>query len=332
MNTNGTLPALLESFFTERMMRQRQASPHTIASYRDGFRLLLEYAQNRLKKPPSSLNLQDLDAPFVSGFLDFLERERKCSARSRNLRLSAVHSFFRYAAFQEPGLSEIIQRVLSIPPKRFTRRVVGFLTKPEIEAILQAPNRRTWAGRRDHALMLTAVQTGLRVSEVTGLRREDVRLEAGPHVYCQGKGRKERCTPLTKQGAGVLRAWLKERGGQPSDPLFPSVRGGILSRDGVEYLLAKHVTAAHKRCPTLKRKRVSPHVLRHSAAMNLLHSGVDRSVIALWLGHESVETTQMYLDANLAMKQKVIDKTASKRGYKGRYRPTDKLLAFLKGL
>lgn len=332
MNTTGTLPPLLESFFTERLMRQRQASPHTIASYRDGFRLLLDHAQKRLKKAPSSLNLQDLDAPFISGFLDVVESERKCGARSRNLRLSAIHSFFRYAAFQEPGMSEMIQRVLAIPPKRFTRKVVGFLSKPELEVILEAPDRRTWIGRRDHALLRTTIETGLRVSEVTGLCREDVRLDAGAHVYCQGKGRKERCTPLTKKGAGVLKAWLKERAGQPSDPLFPSTRGGRLSRDGVECLLAKYVAAAHKRCPTLRRKRVSPHVLRHSAAMALLHSGVDRSVIALWLGHESVETTQMYLDANTAMKEKIIEKTASKKGYRGRYTPTDKLLAFLKGL
>jgi site-specific recombinase XerD len=332
MKTYDNFPSLLEAFFTDRLMRQRQASPHTLASYRDTFRLLLEYAERILRKPPSAVTLDDLSAPFVGEFLNHLEKERRIAPRSRNLRLSAIRSFFRYAAFQQPDRSALIQRVLAIPSKRYDRAQVAFLSRPEIDAILAAPDVRERGGRRDHALLMLAVQTGLRVSELTGLRSEDLKLGAGAHVRCRGKGRKERCTPLTKQGACVLKAWLRERGGSPSDPVFPNARGGPLSADGVEYILAKHVATARESCPTLQRKRVSPHVLRHSTAMFLRQSGVDLSVIALWLGHESVETTQIYLDADLALKERIIDKTPPANGRRGRYKPKDRLLAFLKGM
>lgn len=332
MKIYNNFPALLETFFTDRLTRQRQASPHTLASYRDTFRMLLEYAERRLKKAPSAVTLEDLGAPFVGEFLNYLEKERGIVPRSRNLRLSAIRSFFRYAAFQEPDRSALIQRVLSIPSKRYDRPQVAFLSRPEIEALLSAPDTGTWSGRRDHALLLLAVQTGLRVSELTGLRCEDIRLGTGAHVRCRGKGRKERCTPLTKQGGRVLKAWLRERNGAPSDPAFPNSRGDSLSSDGVEYILSKHVAVARKACPTLARKQVSPHVLRHSTAMSLRQAGVDLSVIALWLGHESVETTQIYLDADLALKEKIVEKTALARGRSGRYRPKDHLLAFLKSI
>jgi len=332
MSPAPNLPRLLEAFFTDRLVRQRHASPHTIAGYRDTFRLLLGFAQERLKKEPSAFRLDDLDAPLIGAFLEHLEKDRGNSARSRNVRLAAIHSFFRYAALHEPGHAASTQRVLAIPSKRYDRKLVGFLTRPEIDALLAAPDRKCWGGRRDHVLLLLAVQTGLRVSELIGLRTQDVVLGTGAHVRCEGKGRKERCTPLRKEAVNVLRGWLRERPVDPAGPLFPNARGGALSRDGVQYLLAKHVAIARQRCPSLKKKRVSPHVLRHSTAMDLLQHGVDRSVIALWLGHESPETTQIYLTANLEMKEKALAKSAPMNVRAGRFRPGDRLLAFLKGL
>ena len=334
MQNNPNFPSLLERFFTQRLMAQRQASPHTIASYRDTFRLLLEFAQKRLHKTPSTMELTYLDPPLIGAYLDELEKHRGNSVRSRNLRLTAIHSFFHYAAFEEPAQSASIQRVLAMPSKRYEKKLIGFLTRPEIDALLAAPDRKVWAGRRDHALLLVAVQTGLRLSEIINLRRVDTVLGSGAHLRCFGKGRKERCTPLTKEARPVLRAWFKEpsRSINP-DIVFPNARGGKLSPDGVQYILAKHVAAAKQTCPSLSTKRVSPHVLRHAAAMELLQGGVDRSVIALWLGHESVETTQIYLEANLALKERALAKTTpAKMKTAIRYRPGDKLLAFLKAL
>jgi len=322
----------LEAFFTDRLLRQRRASPHTLGSYRDTFRLLLEFAWQRLKKEPSRLAIEDLDAPFIGAFLDHLELARGNSARTRNVRLAAIHSFFRYLALQEPAHSAVIHRVLAMPSKRYDRRPIGFLTRPEMEALLAAPARSTWSGQRDYALLLVALQTGLRVSELIGLRCQDIVFGSGAHVRCHGKGRKERCTPLRKDAVAVLQRWLHHRAGAPSDPAFPTARGGPLSRDAVEDLLAKHLAVARTRCPSLKGKRTSPHVLRHSTAMDLLQRGIDRSVIALWLGHESVETTQMYLDANLELKEKVLAKTTPFNVRPGRYRPDDRVLAFLKSL
>jgi len=332
MTTPPSFATLLEKFFTQRLMQQRQASAHTIASYRDTFKLLLAFVQRCLHKAPSALALEDLDAPLVTAFLDEQEHVRGVTARTRNLRLTAIHSFFRYTAFEMPSHAEHIQRVLAIPAKRFTRALVSFLSRQEVDALLAVPDQRTWSGRRDHALILMAVQTGLRLSELTGLRRQDLHISSGSHVRVIGKGRKERCTPLSKSTRKVMTAWLRELPQAEDQPLFPNAKGGHLSAHGVHYLLNKHVMAAAGTCPSLTNKRVSPHVLRHTTAMDLLQEGVDRSVIALWLGHESVETTQIYLDANIAFKQEILDKTTPPDGKPGQYRPDDELLAFLKSL
>jgi site-specific recombinase XerD len=332
MTRRPTFPILLESFFTQRLMQQRQASTHTIASYRDTFRLLLQFAQRRLRRAPSMLALEDIDAPLVVDFLDELEKVRNVTARTRNLRLTAIHSFFRYVAFEAPEHAAQIQRVLAVPAKRFARALVPFLSRQEVDALLAAPDQRTWSGRRDHALILLAVQTGLRLSELTGLQQQDLHVGTGAHVRVIGKGRKERCTPLSKNTRTVLAAWVNEPFKLPDQPLFPNARGSRLSAHGVHYLLTKHVAAATSTCPSLKCKRVSPHVLRHTTAMDLLQQGVEQSVIALWLGHESLETTQVYLDANLELKQRVLDTVTPLNGKPGRYRPDDKLLAFLRSL
>ncbi len=332
MNTATRFAALLEHFFTDRLMRQRKASLHTIASYRDTFRLLLHYAQRRLQKAPSDLVMEDLDTPFIGAFLDHLEKERGNSARTRNVRLAAIHSFFRYVALHEPRHGALAQRVLAMPSKRYTKRPVEFLTRAELEALLAAPDPSTWAGRRDRALLLLAAQSGLRASELIGLRCQDIALGVGAHVRCHGKGRKQRCTPLRKDTVAALRSWLRERQGQSTDPLFPNARGGPLSHDGLEYLLAKHASSAERRCPSLKTKHLTPHLLRHTAAMTLLQHGVDRAVIALWLGHESVETTYIYLHADLALKEQALAKTAPSNVRPSRYRPDDHVLAFLRSL
>ncbi len=323
---------LLQTYFTERLVRQRNASPNTIASHRDTFRLLLDFAQQSLSKCPTTLEIADLDAPFIGRFLNHVEKDRGNAPQTRNVRLAAIHSFFKYVVFREPALSGLVQRVLAIPTKRHKTKPVDFLTRLEIEALVAAPDQSTWAGRRDRTLLVVAVQTGLRASELIGLRCQDVVLGTGAHVRCLGKGRKERCTPLRKDAVAALRRWLAERSAQPSEVVFPNARGSALSRDGLEYLLAKHLATARPSCPSLRNKRVSPHVLRHSAAMDLLQHGVDRSVIALWLGHESIETTQVYLHANLALKEQALSKTQPLRGQRGRYRPSDELLTFLHGL
>ena len=327
----ATLPALLQSFFTERLLTQRQVSTHTIASYRDTFRLLLRFAQRERHKRPSELNLSDLDADLIGSFLTSLEQQRRCNARTRNARLTAIRSFFYYASFQEPGLSAHIQRVLAIPYKRQARPMVAFLSHEEIEAVLAAPDGNTWLGRRDHAFLTLAFQTGLRLSELTSLDRSAITFGPGAHVRCRGKGRKDRSTPLTTGTAAVLRSWLKEP--EPAtEVLFPNARGGRLSADSVQYLVRKYAQLAAVRCPTLRGKRVSPHVLRHSAAMELLAAGVDSSVIALWLGHESVNTTQIYLHAHLALKEAALARTTPPNVRPGRFRPDDQLLAFLSAL
>jgi site-specific recombinase XerD len=332
MRSSATLAALLERFFTQRLMNQRQASPHTISSYRDTFRMLLQFAQQRLHKSPARLSFEEIDAPLIAAFLNDLEKGRGISVRSRNLRLTAIRSFFHYAAYEEPSHAAQIQRVLAIPGKRHTRALVHFLSRPEIDALLAVPDQETWFGRRDHALMLLAVQTGLRLSEMTSLQRHDVVLGTGAHVRCLGKGRKERCTPLAKTTVAVLSAWLREPPKRNTEVLFPNATGGRLSSDSVADLLSKHVALACESCPSLRKKHVTPHVLRHSMAMGLLQAGVDRAVIALWLGHESVETTQIYLEANLAMKEEILAKTIPPGGMPGRYRPGDELLAFLQNL
>jgi integrase/recombinase XerD len=326
------LAPTLQAFFTDRLARQRDASPHTVAAYRDTWRLLLAFTAQRTGRQPFQLEFADLDATLVGAFLDHLERERGNTARTRNARLAAVHSLFRYAALRHPQDAEVIARVLAIPLKRFDRALVTYLTEPEVAALLAAPNRSTWAGRRDYALILLAAQTGLRVSELTGLTCGDVHLGTGAHVSCLGKGRKQRITPLTTSTVAVLRTWLAERGGQPEHPLFPARAGGRLSRDAIERRLARHTAAAEATCPSLTVKTVTAHTLRHTAAMRLLQAGTDTSVIALWLGHEQAETTQIYLHADLALKERALARTTPADAKPGRYRPPDKLLAFLEAL
>jgi site-specific recombinase XerD len=332
MSATDSFQTLLERFFTQRLMQQRRASPHTISSYRDSFCLLLCFAQAKLGKQPSQLTFEQIDAPLISAFLNEMENGRGISARSRNLRLTAIRSFFRYAAFEAPAHAAQIQRVLAIPNQRFTRTQIGFLTRPEVEALLAAPDPHTWSGHRDHAMLLVATQCGLRQSELTGLRRDMLILGAGAHINVLGKGRKERAIPLTKQTVAVLKAWLKEIPESDDAIVFPSARGAHLSADGVEYILAKHIAVAAKSCSSLLQRKITPHMLRHTSAMELLQAGMDRGVIALWLGHESVETTQIYLDANLAMKELALAKTAPPEGKPGRFHPDDQLMAFLKSL
>ena len=326
------LAPTLEAYFTLRLIGQRQASPHTVASYRDAFKLLLAFAAQQTGRPPSRLQLEDLDAKLIGAFLDHLETERANAVRTRNARLAALHSMFRFAALRHPEHAALIARVLAIPPKRTQRAIVQFLSEDEIDALLASPDRSRWIGRRDHALLLVAIETGLRVSELVGLRCQDVALGSGAHVRCFGKGRKERLTPLSRRTATRMRGWLQERKAAPPDPVFPARHGGALSRDAVARLLKKHTAAATATCPALKSKTVSPHVLRHTAAVNLLQAGVDRSVIALILGHESVETTQMYLHADLATKERALARTAPVGTKPGRFRPRDTLLAFLQAL
>ena len=328
----STLAPTLECFFTERLLRQRQASQHTLAAYRDSFRLLLAFAEQRTGRAPSSLRLEDLDAPLIGAFLHYLEVDRHNSVRTRNARLAAVHSLFRFAAFRHPEHAALIQRVLAIPQKRGERALVLFLDRPEIDALLAAPDRARGLGRRDHTLLLTAVQTGLRVSEITALTCQDVELGRAAHVRCHGKGRKERVTPLTDQTVAVLRTWLAESRGLPTDPLFPGPRGMALTRAAVGALVGKYGAAASAHCPSLTNKKISPHVLRHTCAMQLLQAGVDTSTIALWLGHESAETTQIYLHADLSLKARALARTAPLGTAAGRYQPPDALLAFLEGL
>ena len=328
----SALATTLQAFFTDRLIRQRQVSPNTLQAYRDTLRLLLVFASERHGKAPAKLEFDDLDAPLIGGFLDHLEHDRKNSVRTRNARLAAIRSLFRYAALRHPEHAATIERVLAIPPKRFERRLVTYLTEEEIEALLAAPDRTTWVGRRDTALFGLAVQTGLRASELIGLRCSNVHLGSGAHVSCNGKGRKERITPLTTSTVAVMRAWLDERKGLPGDPLFPTRTGRTLSRDALEHRLAEYVEDAAAACPSLSRKRVTMHVLRHSAAMRLLQAGIDTSVIALWLGHEQIETTQIYLHADLEIKERALAKTTPIETKPGRFRPSDTLLAFLEAL
>ena len=328
----SALAPTLQAFFTDRLVTQRRASPHTLAAYRDAICLLLGFMECQTGKAPATLRFEDLDAPMIARFLDHLEHQRSNSVRTRNARLSAIHALFRFAILHHPEHAELMGRVLAIPPKRFERAIVSFLADEEVEAILAAPDRKSFLGRRDHALLLLAIQTGLRVSELTRLVCSDIALGVGAHVRCLGKGRKERTTPLTTSTAAVLGAWLKERAGAPAAPLFRTRNGAALSRWGVSLIVSKHAHAAAAHCSSLATKTVSPHVLRHTAAMRLLHAGVDTSVIALWLGHESVESTQMYVHADLTLKERALARTSPLGDTPRRYRPSDELLAFLEAL
>jgi site-specific recombinase XerD len=326
------LAPLLQGFFTDRLARQKNASPNTVAAYRDTCRLLLVFVREQTGKAPNTLSLADLDASLIGAFLQHLQQQRGNSGATRNARLAAIHSLFRYAAPRAPEHAVVISQVLAIPPRRRERAIVSYLTPDEIDALLAAPDRKTWHGRRDHALLLLAVQTGLRVSELTALAAQDTHVGAGPHVRCHGKGRKDRATPLTSQTVRVLRIWLAELGDTPDGPLFPTRAGSRLSRDAVERLVAKHTTAAADSCPSIKGKKVTPHTLRHTAAMSLLRAGVDTSVIALWLGHEDAETTQIYLHADMTIKEQALARVQAPSTSPGRYRPPDTLLAFLDNL
>jgi integrase/recombinase XerD len=328
----SALAPSLQAWFTDRLIRERDASPHTIASYRDTIRLLLTYASETLGVEPSRLDLDQLDARLIGEFLDYLETDRGCGARTRNTRLAAIRTFYRYCMLHHPEHAATIERVLQIGPKRHERALVTYLTEPELDALIDAPDRLSRTGRRDHAIIMLLAQTGLRASELTGLRCGDIHLGTGAHATTTGKGRKQRITPLTKQTAAVLRVWLAERGSSPADPLFPTSTGEPLTRKALARRIAKHAAYAAEGCPSLTAKTITPHVLRHTAAMRLLHAGVDTTVIALWLGHEQVETTQMYLHADLALKERALARTKPLDSKPGRYRPPDALLGFLDGL
>jgi integrase/recombinase XerD len=328
----SSLPSLIQRFFTQRMLEQQGLSEHTVASYRDTFRLLLEFAAQHIGHAPSKLQMEELDASFVENFLRHLEQGRGNSVRTRNARLAAVHAFFRFVAISEPALGLQCQRILAIPSKRCEHGPVEFLTEEEAAALVGAPDPRTWLGNRDRTLLLVAVQTGLRNSELTSLRREDVVLGIGAHVRCLGKGRKMRCTPLRQDVVALLKEWLLRQPGEPGDPVFPSSRGGRLSADALQRLVSRHAATACHSCPSLKEKSVTPHTLRHAAAMSLLQHGVDLSVIALWLGHASSETTQIYLHADMRLKERALAHANASGVMPTRYKPPDPLLAFLEGL
>jgi integrase/recombinase XerD len=328
----SSLATTLQAFFTDRLLRERHASPQTVAAYRDTWRLLLGFGAKRIGKPPSALDFEHIDVPLVCAFLDHLERDRGNSVRTRNARLAAIHSLFRYAAFRHPEHAATIARVLAILPKRFERAIIAFLTEAEVEALLKAPDHTSWTGRRDQALLLVAVQTGLRISELIGLRRNDVHLGVGAHLVCHGKGRKERVTPLTAPTVNILRSWFAERNASPTDSLFPTRTGKPMSRDAIERRIALHAARAAATCPTLAKKNVTAHVLRHTAAMRLLEAGIDPTVIALWLGHERVDTTTIYLHAHLGIKERALARTQMPSAKPGRYRPSDALLTFLEAL
>jgi len=327
-----TLAGILQGFFTDRLARQRQASPHTIAAYRDTIRLLVQFTARATGKRPDQLDLSDLDVARVTAFLDHLQTDRGNTVSSRNARLTAIRSLYRYAYLHAPQHAALIERVLAVPPKRTDRTIVDYLTREETEALLAAPDQGTWHGRRDHALLALAVQTGLRVSELTALRITDVQLGAAPHVRCHGKGRKDRVTPMTRANTRTLRAWLVERATNPGDALFPTRTGRALSTDAVALLLAKHTAAAARTCPSLNSRRITPHTLRHSAAVALLQAGVDTSVIALWLGHEQTATTLVYLHADLQTKQQALARVRPTDDPPGRYKPPDDVIAFLDSL
>jgi site-specific recombinase XerD len=326
------LAPILQGFFTDKLIRQRRASPNTIAAYRDTCRLLLQFASRTTGTAASRLDLTQLDTPLVTAFLHHLETERANATTTRNARLAAIRSLFGYAALHAPEHAETISRVLAIPPKRCDRPIVCFLTAAEIDALLAAPDRSTRLGRRDHVLLLLACQTGLRVSELTGLSRSDIHLGPGAHIRCHGKGRKDRATPLTRQTVAALRVWLTDHPEGPDGPVFTTREGRPLSRDAVAKLVTKHATTAAAHCPTLTAKNVTPHTLRHSAAMALLHAGVDTSVIALWLGHEDPSSTQAYLHADMSIKEKALARVTPPNTHPGRYQAPDTLLAFLNNL
>jgi integrase/recombinase XerD len=322
----------LQSFFTDRLVSQRRASPNTIAGYRDTFRLLLAFAADRTGKRASDLDIDDIDAPLVAAFLQHLETGRHNTIRTRNNRLAAIHSLFGYAALRHPEHAATIQRVLAIPAKRFERNLVTYLTDTEVDEFLRCCDLATWTGRRDHAMFLLTIQTGLRISELVGLNCADIVLGAGAHVHCVGKGRKERNSPLVRSTVDVIRAWLTERDGEPDQPLFPTITGRRLTRDAVEHRVTRYTIKAAEHCPSIATKHVTAHTLRHTAAMRLLLAGVDLSVISLWLGHEQTSTTEIYVHADMSQKERAIARVTPPNTKPSRYLAPDPILAFLEGL
>jgi integrase/recombinase XerD len=330
--TAATLPALIQRFFIDRLLSQLGASPHTVASYRDTFRLLLAFASKRLGQPPSRLSIEDIDVTLVANFLENLEQERANGAKTRNTRLAAIRAFFNFVAYAEPACSLHCQRVLTIPTKRHERKPVDFLSEEETAALMAAPDSTTWLGRRDHLLLLVATETGLRNAEIRSLRWRDVDLGPGAHVRCSGKGRKTRCTPLRREVAAAIETWFAECNGDLDEPVFPSSRGGFLSADALQRLVVRHVVTATAKCSSLTGRSITPHTLRHTTAMSLLRRGVDQTVIALWLGHESVETTQVYLHADMRLKERALGNADPSGAPPKRFKPSDPLLAFIRSL
>ena len=326
------LAPTLQAFFTDRLITQRDASPRTVGAYRDAFRLLLAFAEQQTSKHPFELDLADIDATLIGAFLNHLEQDRGNCPSTRNARLAAIHSFYRYAALRHPEHAQTIARIMAIPTKRHERNDVSYLTKPEIEALLRAPDRTSWLGRRDYTILLTTITTGVRISELVALRVADVTLSTGRHIHVQGKGRKERTTPLKAETATALKTWLHERQGDDPDPLFPTRQGRPLRRQTVSLLVTRHAHTAAASCPSLATKHISPHTLRHTNAMLLQAEHVDIATIALWLGHESIKTTYVYQHADNALKQQAIDRTATIGTPLGRYQPPDRLLGFLESL
>ena len=328
----AVLGPLLQAFFTEHLISHRLASRQTVDGYRDTFRLLLEFLRRTKGKSPSALCVSDLDAPAILEFLDHLEKERHNSVRSRNVRLAAIRAFFRLVALRDPASVNLARRVLAIPVKRTDRRLVHYLTRPEMDAVLAVPDRTQRTGQRDYALLLTMYNSGARVTEIASLQRRHIQISSTSFLEIHGKGRKERKVPIWPKTARTLKTWLETCAPSAESPAFPSARGGPLSRDGVNYILKAAVRTAATACPSLAGKRVSPHVIRHTTAMHLLQSGVDIAVIALWPGHESIETTHGYLEADLKLKEKALQKLAPAGQAAPRFQADDPLLAFLKKL
>jgi len=330
--TQTALAPLLQQFFVERLQKQRQASPCTISAYRDTFRLFLTFAEGKLRRRPADLTIEDLNTQLILAFLDHLERHRKNSIRSRNARFAAIRSFIQYVGFKEPAALALTQAVLGIPMKRFDRRQIGFLARDHVEAIIAAPDASTWTGRRDRVLLATLYNTGARVSELIGIEVADLNLSGSPSVRLRGKGRKERSIPLWSTTASQLRQWLREQPHTPTSPLFPNRSGSKLSRTNVTERLQLAVQTATSAHSELNRRKVTPHIFRHSLAMHLLQAGVDMTVIALWLGHERPTTTHMYVEADLAMKERTLKSLRPPKVKTSRFRPSDRLMQFLTAL
>lgn len=324
--------ALLQRFFAERLLQQQAVSARTVAAYRDAFRLLFAYAEHQLGKPPAKLTLHDFNAELILGFLTYLEAERGNAVRSRNARLAAIRAFTQYVAVQCPPALLVTQRILAIPMKRFDKPLLGFLSRDEMQAILATTDPMTWCGRRDLVLLKLLYNTGARVSELIGIRVRDLELDVTPSVRLHGKGRKQRTVPLWKDTCAALRRWIEFTGLVDENPLLPNRWGKPMTRSNVADRITQAVRKARPRCPSLAGRTISPHTLRHTTAMHLLQAGVDLTVIALWLGHESPVTTHGYVEADLAMKEHALAAIAPPNTRQKRYQPTDALLRFLQAL